>query len=68
MAAERDSSQAGGWPVLAVLFAGVLMGALDIAIVGPALPALQAHYGVDSRALSWVFNIYILFHLLVPPG
>lgn len=43
------------------------MGALDIAIVGPALPALQAHFGVDSRALSWIFNIYILFSLVGAP-
>ena len=53
--------------VLAVLFAGVFMGALDIAIVGPALPALQKYFVVDSRALSWVFNIYILFSLLSAP-
>ena len=53
--------------VLAILFAGVLMGALDIAIVGPALPALQAAFLVDSRALSWVFGIYILFYILGAP-
>jgi len=53
--------------VLAVLFAGVLMGALDIAIVGPALPAIQAAFGVDGRGLSWVFNIYILFQLMGAP-
>ena len=28
--------------VLGVLFVGVLMGALDIAIIGPAMPAIQA--------------------------
>jgi len=53
--------------VLAILFAGVLMGALDIAIVGPALPAVQADFLVDSRALSWVFGIYILFYILGAP-
>ena len=53
--------------VLAVLFAGVFMGALDIAIVGPALPALQDYFAVDSRALSWVFSVYILFSLLGAP-
>jgi len=56
-----------GLGLLAVLFAGVLMGALDIAIVGPALPAIQDAFGVDSRGLSWVFNIYILFGLLSAP-
>lgn len=53
--------------VLAILFAGVLMGALDISIVGPALPAVQAAFLVDSRALSWVFGIYILFYILGAP-
>jgi len=53
--------------VLAVLFAGVLMGALDIAIVGPALPAIRDAFGVDPRRLSWVFSAYILFYLLGAP-
>jgi len=54
-------------PVLAVLFTGVLAAALDIAIVGPALPALQQDFGVGDRALSWVFSIYILFNLIGAP-
>lgn len=33
---------------VAVLFLGVLMGALDIAIVGPALPAIEHEFGLDS--------------------
>jgi EmrB/QacA subfamily drug resistance transporter len=53
--------------ILGLLFAGVLLGALDIAIVGPALPAIQASFGVDARALAWVFNIYILFGLIGAP-
>ncbi len=53
--------------VLWILFFGVLMAALDIAIVGPALPAIQAAYGVDERLLSWVFNIYVLMNLISTP-
>ncbi len=53
--------------VLGVLFVGVLMGALDVAIVGPALPALQANFGVNERVLSWVFSVYVLFNLLGTP-
>ena len=37
--------------ILLVLFMGVLMGALDIAAVGPALPAIQKSFGVGERAL-----------------
>jgi EmrB/QacA subfamily drug resistance transporter len=53
--------------LLLVLFVGVLMGALDIAIVGPALPAIQASFGVDDRALAWVFTIYVLANLIGTP-
>ena len=52
---------------LIVLFAGVLVGALDIAIVGPALPSIQTSFGVDTRALQWVFSIYILVGLIAAP-
>lgn len=53
--------------VLGVLFVGVLMGALDLAIIGPALPAIQADFRIDSRALAWIFNIYVLFQLIGTP-
>ena len=53
--------------ILLVLFAGVLMGALDIAIVGPALPAIQAHFGLGARAMAWVFTMYVLFNLTGTP-
>ena len=53
--------------LLIVLFTGVLMGALDIAIVGPALPAIQASFGVSDRALAWVFTIYVLANLIGTP-
>jgi EmrB/QacA subfamily drug resistance transporter len=53
--------------VLTVLFLGVLMGALDIAIVGPALPALRAHFAVDDRASAWVFTLYVFLNLLGAP-
>ncbi len=53
--------------VLALLFVGVLMGALDLAIVGPALPAMQADFQMNNRQLSWLFNIYVLFQLVGTP-
>lgn len=53
--------------ILATLFVGVLMAALDIAIVGPALPALRREFGQDERAIAWVFTIYVLFNLLGTP-
>jgi MFS family permease len=53
--------------ILAVLFSGVLMGALDIAIVGPALHSIQNAFGVDERAIAWTFTIYVLFNLVGTP-
>jgi MFS family permease len=53
--------------LLIVLFAGVLIGALDISIVGPALPAIGAGFDVDTRALAWVFNTYVLVYLIAAP-
>jgi EmrB/QacA subfamily drug resistance transporter len=53
--------------ILLVLFFGVLMGALDIAFVAPALPAIQKSFGVDERAIAWIFSIYVLFNLIGTP-
>ncbi|MCS7220046.1 MAG: MFS transporter [Anaerolineae bacterium] len=53
--------------VLLLLFIGVLMGALDIAIVGPALPAVQRAFGIGERSLAWIFTIYVLFNLVGTP-
>jgi MFS family permease len=57
----------GSKRVLGILFAGVLMSALDIAIVGPALPAIRAAFGVEDRATAWVFTIYVLLNLIGTP-
>jgi MFS family permease len=49
--------------VLALLFFGVLMGALDISIVGPAIPSINETIQVAQKDLSWIFSIYVLFNL-----
>jgi MFS family permease len=53
--------------LLAVLFFGVLMGALDIAIVAPALHPIQTEFGITPRLTAWVFSIYLLFSLVGTP-
>lgn len=53
--------------ILPVLFLGVLMGALDVAIVGPALPDIGRTFGVDERALAWVWTAYVLLNLVATP-
>lgn len=53
--------------ILMVLFLGVLMGALDIAIVAPALPSIKLYFGIGDRILAWTFTIYVLFNLIGTP-
>jgi len=53
--------------MLAVLFVGVLLAALDIAIVGPALPAIRDAFSVGPRWLPAVFSAYVLFYLIGTP-
>ena len=49
--------------LLGVLFLGTLLAALDIAVVGPALPALREAFGLDSRAVGWTFTAFVLANL-----
>jgi len=60
--ATQESAVSG--LLLPVLFFGVLMGALDIAIVGPALPAIGSDFGVDEGGLAWVFSVFTLFAVI----
>ncbi|MHC1707906.1 MAG: MFS transporter [Bacteroidales bacterium] len=53
--------------LLILLFVGVLMGALDISIVGPAIPAIIKNIDVPRDELSWIYAIYILFNLIGLP-
>ena len=49
--------------LLPVLYTGVFMAALDTAIIGPAIPALRAAFGVDNREVGLVMVVFILFSL-----
>jgi MFS family permease len=53
--------------LLPLLFTGVLMGALDLAIIGPALPAMRAEFGMNDRQLSVLFNAYVLCQMIGTP-
>lgn len=50
--------------ILILLFVGVLMGALDISIVGPAIPSIEKTIQMAQKDLSWIFSIYVLFNLV----
>jgi MFS family permease len=50
--------------VIILLFTGVLMGALDISIVGPAIPSIESFLRLGPRFSGWIFSIYVLFNLI----
>jgi MFS family permease len=49
--------------ILALFFIGVLMGALDISIAGPSIPAIETTIKTDRQQLQWIFSMYILANL-----
>lgn len=57
---EQKSQKA----LISLLFIGVLMGALDISIVGPAIPSIETYLNLEPRFSGWIFSIYILFNLI----
>ncbi len=50
--------------LLALLFTGTLMGALDLAIIGPALPVIQLEFDMQQRQLAGLINSYTLMQML----
>ncbi len=53
--------------LLALLFFGVFMGAMDLAILGPALHSIQNTFHVTHRQIIWIINSYVLFNLISTP-
>ena len=48
--------------IMPILFLGVLVTALDIAILAPALRSIGEYFSVENeRTLSWVFIMFTLF-------
>ncbi len=53
--------------LLPTLFLGVLMAALDIAVLGPALPALRVEFGLGPSGSAWLVTLYVLGNLVGTP-
>jgi len=43
------------------------MAALDIAILGPAIPAIRDAFSLSERQVSWVFSVWVLANLVSVP-
>jgi len=52
---------------LGLLFLGVLLAALDISIIGPALPRIRETFDINERNISWVISSYVLLNLIGAP-
>nr|WP_167175687.1 MFS transporter [Saccharomonospora amisosensis] len=48
------------WGVLAVLCLVLFLDALDVSMVGVALPSIGAELGMSTAALQWIVNGYVL--------
>ncbi len=51
-------------PLLLTLGLGVFLGALDLSVLSPALPALGRQFDVAIGDLSWVFTLYLLVNIV----
>jgi MFS family permease len=51
-------------PLLLTLGMGVFLGALDLSVLSPALPALGRQFHVAIGDLSWVFTLYLLVNVV----
>src|SRR5262249_32744749 len=48
------------WGVLAVLCTVVVLDALDVSMVGVALPSIKEELGLSTATLQWVVSGYVL--------
>lgn len=53
--------------ILAVIFAGAILIAIDGSTISPILESIQKSFGVSESVITWIFNIEILFLLLSTP-
>ena len=56
-----------GWKLLSLLMIGVFMGALDLTVLAPALPAMAQTFSVTPAAIILVFSIYAAFYAATIP-
>jgi MFS family permease len=57
---RNDPDLRAALPLLLTLGLGVFLGALDLSVLAPALPALGHEFAAANGDLSWVFTLYLL--------
>jgi len=53
--------------ILAVIFTGAILIAIDGSTISPILESIQKSFNVSESVITWIFNIEILFLLLSTP-
>ena len=53
--------------ILAVIFAGAILIAIDGSTISPILESIQKSFQVNESMVTWIFNMEILFLLLATP-
>src|ERR1700747_222230 len=48
------------WGILIVLCGALFLDALDVSMVGVALPSIRADLGLSTSSLQWVVSGYVL--------
>nr|WP_127939742.1 MFS transporter [Nonomuraea polychroma] len=57
---STSASLSSRWGLLTVLCAVIFLDALDVSMVGVALPAIQHDLGLSTSSLQWVVSGYVL--------
>jgi MFS family permease len=53
--------------ILAVIFVGAILIAIDGSTISPILESIQKSFGINESLVTWIFNMEILFLLLSTP-
>lgn len=61
---RNDPDLRAALPLLLTLGLGVFLGALDLSVLAPALPALGHEFDAANGDLSWVFTLYLLMNVV----
>ena len=57
---QIDRLDAAAWATLFVLSGAIFLDALDVSMVGVALPSIREDLGMSTTSLQWVVSAYVL--------
>jgi EmrB/QacA subfamily drug resistance transporter len=57
---ETESLSRRAWAMLLVLCGALFLDALDVSMVGVALPSIRTDLGMSTSSLQWVVSAYVL--------